>query len=1378
MKSKFSTLFLCLLFVNVLYAQTWNGSASTDWNTAANWSTNAVPIATGNVTIPNTVNKPVLANNVTIASLTTAAGSGINFNGFTLSATGASNIVGATLSNSNGATDIVVTLGSGGAGNNFIGSTTFTDNVTINFNSSSPSYEGFTLGNVFSGNAIFNINGTGTFYSSYSQKCSYGGSLTVNRTAAGITDLFTNGFNFITGNFSYTNTVGGNTLINNSNLLNGPINGTVNITATGAGNPTFTLLKIKNLTTGGTISVQNSGTTSIQNDTVAISVMNVTGFTGAGSDEMRGNSITGNVTFAEAATNTGSVFVGNNSINGNTTLGNNSAAIWYEGFTGICIYNGNTIFDINGTGTFYSSYNQKCSYSGNLTITRTAAGITDLFTNGFNFITGNFSYTNSAGGNTLINNSSILNGPINGTVNITATGAGNPTFTLRKIKNLTTGGTIIVQNSGTTSIQNDTLAISVMNVTGFTGAGSDEMSGNSITGNITFVEAATNTGSVFVGNNSINGNTTLGNNSAAIWYEGFTGICIYNGNTIFNINGTGAFNSSYNQKCSFGGNLTVNRTAAGITDLFTNGFNFITGNFSYTNTAGGNTLINSGNILNGPINGTVNITATGAGNPSFSLRKIKNLTTGGNISVQNSGTTSILNDTLAISVMNVTGFTGAGSDEMSGNSIAGTVTFAEAASNTSSVFVGNNSINGNTNLTATSVATWYEGFLGSNIYNGNVTFSKSGASEFNIAYSDTTYVNQNISLNASAGFIVTNAIEFGGSTNGAIEQISTQPINLPRLIMKKTGAATLTLNDSVTVTATATFTSGNIISSTLNQLKFLNDATQTNASATSHVIGPVTKVGDDIFTFPVGGPLSFNPIGMSAPVGATSRFSAQYKNQNPTSDGFNTSLKAGSFSTAAISKAAYWDVKRLEGVTNVTLKLGFGTNPYEQYPAALANLKVAHWNSTQWDDHGNAAPTGSAASGSINNSVAITSFSPFTLAGATSTYHYAYSNPGAGPDGTPVKFRGIGGYPAYQTKQLPAGSYTTDSIYLIPNASTASFKLKDFYNVEKDDTTVTAPIAPTTYIAANGNGTVNFVGWRHFVYVKNGSNEIIGAIKDNDLTLGNTTMRAYFSTASVATAPNGNKFLKRSFKITSQFAPVGIKRVRFYISKTEFNNLLAADPTSFPSGINSLTITRYTGPVEDSLFNPMPIGVATIIPTADITIVDLGTMYSLDIDVTGFSGFYIGGNQSQLNICKGSTISLPSNISGTTYQWQVDAGAGYTNITDGVVYSGTATKTFTLTNTPASVYGYKFRCVVNGASFSQVYTVKLNTSWEGNVSNVWENVANWSCGVLPDAGSDVVIDAGKANYPQVNVSTSVRTITVNTGGTMTVKTGATITVIK
>jgi hypothetical protein len=163
--------------------------------------------------------------------------------------------------------------------------------------------------------------------------------------------------------------------------------------------------------------------------------------------------------------------------------------------------------------------------------------------------------------------------------------------------------------------------------------------------------------------------------------------------------------------------------------------------------------------------------------------------------------------------------------------------------------------------------------------------------------------------------------------------------------------------------------------------------------------------------------------------------------------------------------------------------------------------------------------------------------------------------------------------------------------------------------------------------------------------------------------------------------------------------------------------------------------------------------------------------------VSGFSPFTVSSNNVVL-LCPASTISLPSDISGVTYQWQADNGSGYVNISDGAVYGGTAINTLTLTNTPGTLYGYKFRCVVNGVTFSQEYTIKFIAWWYGTVSNVWENTANWSCGGLPDANTDVILNGGKPNFPQVNSNVTVRTLRLNPGSTATVNSGFTLTILK
>ena len=71
---KYTTAFLLFncLFFSSLYAQTntFNGATSTNWNTATNWSLNAIPTAAHSVIIPDnfsvTVNTAAVCNSLTI----------------------------------------------------------------------------------------------------------------------------------------------------------------------------------------------------------------------------------------------------------------------------------------------------------------------------------------------------------------------------------------------------------------------------------------------------------------------------------------------------------------------------------------------------------------------------------------------------------------------------------------------------------------------------------------------------------------------------------------------------------------------------------------------------------------------------------------------------------------------------------------------------------------------------------------------------------------------------------------------------------------------------------------------------------------------------------------------------------------------------------------------------------------------------------------------------------------------------------------------------------------------------------------------------------------------------------------------------------------
>ncbi|MEO7313532.1 MAG: LamG-like jellyroll fold domain-containing protein [Chitinophagaceae bacterium] len=147
-------------------------------------------------------------------------------------------------------------------------------------------------------------------------------------------------------------------------------------------------------------------------------------------------------------------------------------------------------------------------------------------------------------------------------------------------------------------------------------------------------------------------------------------------------------------------------------------------------------------------------------------------------------------------------------------------------------------------------------------------------------------------------------------------------------------------------------------------------------------------------------------------------------------------------------------------------------------------------------------------------------------------------------------------------------------------------------------------------------------------------------------------------------------------------------------------------------------------------------------------------------------------------VCPGSTTSFTSNITGATYQWQVNSGSGFTNLTNTNPYTGVSTSTLAINNVPAIINGNQYRCVVNGISNSRIYTIRISESWGGSMSDAWEIPANWNCGVVPDENTDVVVNGNMPNYPRVNTNITIRSLRVNPGATVTVTAGHTLTVKK
>ena len=152
-------------------------------------------------------------------------------------------------------------------------------------------------------------------------------------------------------------------------------------------------------------------------------------------------------------------------------------------------------------------------------------------------------------------------------------------------------------------------------------------------------------------------------------------------------------------------------------------------------------------------------------------------------------------------------------------------------------------------------------------------------------------------------------------------------------------------------------------------------------------------------------------------------------------------------------------------------------------------------------------------------------------------------------------------------------------------------------------------------------------------------------------------------------------------------------------------------------------------------------------------------------------------------LCAGSTATaLSVTASGTaplSYQW-------YSNLTastsGGSPISGATSSSYTpLTTSAGTLYYY---CVVTGqctptatSNVSGSVTVNATNTWVGGTSTAWSLPANWSCGIVPVAASNVVIPTGLTNYPVVNIPTAVcNNLSIADGASLTVNPGQLLTV--
>ncbi len=260
----------------------------------------------------------------------------------------------------------------------------------------------------------------------------------------------------------------------------------------------------------------------------------------------------------------------------------------------------------------------------------------------------------------------------------------------------------------------------------------------------------------------------------------------------------------------------------------------------------------------------------------------------------------------------------------------------------------------------------FANITGDHFYN-NVIFVPE-SNEIQMAYTGNTWFEGDASINSNEIYFNNSngKVILSGENNQTLD--GTDPYLFCKLEISKTSGS-VQLNQQAFIDSAITFESGILYTDSLLTLKAT--ATTTGASNLSFVDGTVKKIGNTAFVFPVGDDGHHYPLEISAPSNSTDAFSVIYKNEfHNESDSSDTTL-------TYISTCQFWDIKRLTGSSNVSVKLNWDSLGCGVFDTT--GLAVALWNGTKWVDKGRSSMSGSAYFGYLWSSSAISSFSKVTL---------------------------------------------------------------------------------------------------------------------------------------------------------------------------------------------------------------------------------------------------------------------------------------------------------------------------------------------------------------------------------------------------------------
>ena len=132
----------------------------------------------------------------------------------------------------------------------------------------------------------------------------------------------------------------------------------------------------------------------------------------------------------------------------------------------------------------------------------------------------------------------------------------------------------------------------------------------------------------------------------------------------------------------------------------------------------------------------------------------------------------------------------------------------------------------------------------------------------------------------------------------------------------------------------------------------------------------------------------------------------------------------------------------------------------------------------------------------------------------------------------------------------------------------------------------------------------------------------------------------------------------------------------------------------------------------------------------------------------------ITSNPVSQTICTGSNVSFSTTATGTgiTYQWRVNTGAGFVNVTDAGAYSGANSATLNITGATIGFNGYQYQCVVSGTCSPAATSTAATLTVHAPVV-----VTNSPANVERCAGSNASFGVIGSSVPAINYQWQVST---------------------